>query len=145
MLDGRLNQVDRLRTDVDVSEKDLVDTDISGGAVTEAGVRANVSVGIRYLASWLAGQGAVGIDNLMEDVATAEISRSQLWQWIHHGVSTASGEVVTAAMVSRIADEVLDELQGVDTAAEARAVFETVAIGDEFVEFLTLPAYELID
>ncbi len=144
VLDGRPNQVERV-PDASVSAADLTDVTIEGGTVTEDGVRANVSVGIRYLAWWLAGQGAVALDNLMEDAATAEISRSQLWQWIHHGVKTTDGREVTAAMVSSIADEVLEDLADLDTAAQARAVFESVAIGETFVDFLTLPAYELID
>ncbi len=148
VLEERPNQVDRLRDDVTVSAADLLDLDFPGG-VTDEGVRANVSVGIRYLASWLAGTGAAGIDNLMEDVATAEISRSQVWQWIRHRVHTDGGTPVTGALVQSIADEVETLLQSegrfADTARLARQIFEEVAAGEEFVEFLTLPAYEHID
>lgn len=111
------------------------------------GVRANVSVGIRYLAAWLAGTGAVAIDNLMEDVATAEISRSQIWQWVHGGVITSDGSTVDEDLIRQIADEVVAASGGgpaSDHMHMARKVFEEVALSDEFIEFLTLPAYELI-
>jgi malate synthase len=112
-------------------------------------VRANVSVGIRYLASWLSGVGAAAIDNLMEDVATAEISRSQVWQWVRHRVDTDGGSPVTEPMVRSIADEVIEGLEAEGrsdpTLGLARRIFEEVALGEEFVDFLTLPAYEHID
>jgi malate synthase len=96
-------------------------------------------VGVRYLQSWLAGNGAAAIDNLMEDAATAEISRSQVWQWAHAGVRLAdTGELVTAELVRSLLDEL-----GFD--GTARELFEQVALDDDFVTFLTLPAYELID
>jgi malate synthase len=139
------HQVDRRRDEVDVSADDLLDLDFPGD-VTMDGIRANVSVGIRYLASWLSGVGAAGIDNLMEDVATAEISRSQIWQWIRHRVHTDGGTPVTESLVRSIIEEVASRLEGQpgDNAQLARRVFEEVAIGEEFVEFLTLPAYEHI-
>ncbi len=106
------------------------------GEITEDGLRNNVSVGIQYLAAWLQGSGAVAIFNLMEDAATSEISRSQVWQWLRHGK-------VERADVERAIDEEIAKLgDGYD---EARELFEQVALGDEFVEFLTLPAYERID
>jgi malate synthase len=148
VLGNHPNQVDLQRDDVEITGDDLLDLDFPG-TVTDAGVRANVSVGIRYLASWLSGVGAAGIDNLMEDVATAEISRSQIWQWVRHRVHTDGGTPVTGAMVQSIADEVVSLLQGEgqfgDTLHLAREIFEEVAAGEEFVEFLTLPAYEHID
>ena len=85
MLGARPNQVERLREDVSVGAADLLDFEIPGGEVTEDGLRTNVSVGVRYLHSWLNGVGAAAIDNLMEDAATAEISRSQVWQWVRNG------------------------------------------------------------
>ncbi len=97
-----------------------------------------MSVGIQYLASWLAGTGAAAIFNLMEDVATAEISRSQLWQWAHHGR-------VERDRVLAIADEEVASLPAYDRLDQARRVFEQVALDHDFVEFLTLPAYELLD
>jgi malate synthase len=130
VLGERPNQVDRRRDDVSVAPDQLLDLRVPGGQVTEQGLRANVSVGLRYLASWLSGTGAAAIDNLMEDVATAEISRSQVWQWIHAGIFTREHVL-----------DVVDEEAG-DGFETARALFEQVALSDEFVEFLTLPAYE---
>jgi malate synthase len=145
VLGDRPNQIERLRPDVDIEASQLLDTTIEGGEVTEAGLRANVSVGIRYLASWLAGQGAAAIDDLMEDVATAEISRSQIWQWVHHGVELDDGRTITGGLVREIADEEMQAMSEYPTAPDARKVFESVALGEDFVEFLTLPAYDLID
>jgi len=100
-------------------------------------------VAVRYLAAWLGGNGAAAIDNLMEDAATAEISRSQIWQWIRNGTTLDSGETVTADLVRRILDEEMAKLG--PEYGQARALFERVALADHFEEFLTLPAYELID
>jgi len=110
-------------------------------------VRNNVSVGLQYLEAWLRGNGAVAINNLMEDAATAEISRSQIWQWIHNGVRTDDGTPITAEWVSRIEDE---ELAALDLAPgnrfdEARKLFERVALADDFADFLTTAAYDSID
>jgi malate synthase len=112
--------------------------------MTEAGLRNDVSVGIQYLAAWLRGSGAVAIYNLMEDAATAEISRSQIWQWLHNDVTLAdTGRRVTGDLVERMADEEIAKLGGEPGAYdEARALFMEVAVADEFVDFLTLPAYE---
>jgi malate synthase len=135
VLGERPNQVERQRENVSVSAADLIDLRVDGGAVTEEGLRQNVSVGIRYIESWLRGVGAAAIDNLMEDAATAEISRSQVWQWVHAGEFTPDD-------VRRVIDE-----QGFEGGRfdEAREIFERVALSDDFVEFLTLPAYEYID
>jgi malate synthase len=139
VLGERPNQIARQRDDVDVAAADLLSLPDTPGEVTEQGIRTNVSVGIRYLASWLNGNGAAAIDNLMEDAATAEISRGQLWQWVHHGRTTAEE-------VRRIRDEELARIGGdwprID---EAARLFEQVALADEFPDFLTLPAYELLD
>jgi malate synthase len=129
------NQVKRRRDDVEVGAPDLLNLAVEGGAITDEGLRTNVSVGIRYLESWLRGVGAAAIDNLMEDAATAEISRSQVWQWIHH-------QRVTAERVREVADT--EAFEG-GRFAEARELFERVALADEFTEFLTLPAYDYID
>jgi malate synthase len=134
-LGDKKNQVDRQRDDVDVSASDLLNLTVEGGEVTDDGLRTNVSVGVRYLESWLRGVGAAAIDNLMEDAATAEISRSQIWQWIHHGE-------ITPERVREVADA--EAFEG-GRFAEARELFERVALADEFVEFLTLPAYDYID
>ncbi len=142
-LGDKPNQLDRRRDDVGVSADQLLDVASTPGNVTEAGVRANISVAVRYLASWLGGNGAAAIDNLMEDAATAEISRSQIWQWIHNGTMLDGGEVVSPGLVRRILDEEMERLG--PEYAQARVLFEQVAIADDFEEFLTLPAYELID
>lgn len=149
VLGGRANQVDRLRDDVAVTAADLLDPRIEGGFITESGVRTNVSVGIRYMAAWLTGAGAAAIDNLMEDAATAEISRSQIWQWIRHGARLDNGSAVTAAMVREVAAQELSRIKdavGADRYRTGRferawEIFSEVALEDEFVEFLTLPAY----
>ena len=135
VLGDKPNQVDRQRDDVEVSASDLLDLTVEGGEVTDEGLRTNVSVGIRYLESWLRGVGAAAIDNLMEDAATAEISRSQIWQWVRHGQITAE----------RVREVVAGEQFEGGRFAEARELFERVALDDDFVEFLTLPAYEYID
>jgi malate synthase len=152
VLGERPNQLDRRRGDVRVSAEQLLDVGAVPGGVTEAGLRSNVDVGLRYLEAWLRGNGAVGIHNLMEDAATAEISRSQLWQWVHGGVRLDSGEVVTRDLVRRVVDEELAALRqeiGPEAYAagrfdEARALFEQVALADDFVDFLTLPAYQTV-
>jgi len=147
VLGGRPNQVDRRRDEVEVTTEDLLNMGFPGN-VTLDGIRTNVSVGIRYLNSWLSGVGAAGIDNLMEDVATAEISRSQIWQWIRHRVHTDGGTPVTESMVRSIVEEVVSHLEAEgqpgDNLHLARKIFEEVAVGEDFVEFLTLPAYEHI-
>jgi malate synthase len=138
VLGDRPNQVERQRDDVFVRAGDLLDVQVPGGEVSEAGITSNVSVGLQYLESWLRGVGAAAIYNLMEDAATAEISRAQIWQWLRHG-KAERGQ--------------LDEIEGAELARltsdgrwdEARAVFDQVALGDEFVDFLTLPAYDHLD
>ena len=150
VLDGRPNQLDRQRDDVSVSAADLLDVASTQGSITADGVRGNVSVAIRYLVSWLLGAGAAAIDNLMEDAATAEISRSQLWQWTHAGSRTDDGTEITAEHVRGVVEEVYAELTiawadvppNLEALDAARALFEQVALDDDFVDFLTLPAYE---
>ncbi len=136
VLGERPNQVERRRDDVDSTAADLLNVAATPGEITDEGLRNNVSVGIQYLAAWLQGSGAVAIFNLMEDAATSEISRSQVWQWLRHG------RVERADVVRAIEEEVEKLGAGYD---EARGLFEQVALGEEFVEFLTLPAYERID
>ncbi len=140
-LGDRPNQLDRQLPLVEASSARLLDVASTPGEVTAAGVRSNISVGLRYIESWLRGVGAAGIDNLMEDVATAEIARSQLWQWIHGTVTLASGETVTPEMVRAEVERFVADNPDVDW-TDAREVFEQVALADEFVEFLTIPAYE---
>ncbi len=134
----RDNQLDVMREDVQPNAAALLDVASTPGSVSEAGLRQNVSVGIQYIASWLNGVGAAAIYNLMEDAATAEISRSQVWQWLRHGR-------VSFDEVRQAIDEEMKELDGGARLDEARELFERVALDDGFVEFLTIPAYEHID
>jgi len=136
------NQLGKKREDVSVTAAELCDVASTPGGITEAGLRSNVSVGIQYLHSWLKGNGAVAIFNLMEDAATAEISRSQVWQCLHNGVRLDTGQEVTRDLVEKMADEEIAKLPGdSDDYAAARQTFMDVAVADEFTEFLTLPAY----
>jgi malate synthase len=135
VLGDRPNQLSRQREDVFVTGADLLNVAATPGEVTADGVRLNVSVGIQYIGSWLAGTGAAAINNLMEDAATAEISRSQIWQWVHHGrVERAAVEAEVAAELGRLGDAY----------RPAAELFQEVALDPDFVEFLTLPAYELL-
>jgi malate synthase len=153
VLGDRPNQIERKRDEVVADAAALVDLAATPGTVTEAGLRGNVNVGFQYISFWLGGRGAVGLNNLMEDAATAEISRSQIWQWIHAGTKLEDGTVVDRALVARILDEELDRIRaevGEETweagrPADARRVFEAVALGEEFPDFLTEVAYELLD
>ncbi|TKV60622.1 malate synthase A [Nakamurella flava] len=149
VLGDRPNQLDRQRPEVQVTADQLLDVATVPGAVTEAGLRLNVDVALRYLQAWLGGSGAVGIHNLMEDAATAEISRSQVWQWVHNAVTLDTGAVVTGDLVRTIADEVISDIRdeigeatfAVSRYPLARSVFEESALADDFADFLTLPAY----
>jgi malate synthase len=148
-LADRPNQIERRRDEVEVAARDLLDTRIEGGTVTERGVRANVRVGILYMESWLRGVGAAALFNLMEDSATAEISRSQIWQWVAHGVGLEDGGTVTVDLVERIREEELASIRetiGTDAFEanrfkEASELFGRVALSETFVDFLTIPAY----
>jgi malate synthase len=153
VLGDRPNQVDRQRDDVDVGVDDLLAVPGTPGDVTEQGLRSNVNVGIQYLSSWLRGNGAAAIYGLMEDAATAEISRAQVWQWIRHGATLDDGRQVTPDLVRELAVDELERIRGeigddewFETQGRpdlSRSLFERVALsGDQFVEFLTLPAYE---
>jgi malate synthase len=137
--------VDRPGDDVRVSSADLLDAAATPGERTLDGLRLNVNVGIAYVAAWLAGNGAAAIHNLMEDAATAEISRSQIWQWTHHRVALASGEQVTRELVESVVAEELAGLRDAGWYVEhldtARDLFVATALDDDFVDFLTLPAY----
>jgi malate synthase len=147
-LGERPNQLDGRRERLDITAAQLLDIAATPGTRTMDGLRNSVSVAIRYMGAWLGGTGAVGIFNLMEDAATAEISRSQVWQWVHNDVELDTGEVVTRELVQRIAGEELaairDELGDPDGHyAQARELFERVALDDDYVDFLTVAAYEL--
>jgi malate synthase len=153
VLGERPDQIERRRDEVEVAARDLLAVEETPGDTTEEGLRNDVSVGIQYLSHWLLGNGAAAIFNLMEDAATSEIARSQVWQWIRHGVRLEDGREVTAELVRATIDEELekireavgDEVFAKSRPEEARALFEQVALGDDFVEFLTLPAYEYLD
>ena len=146
VLGDKPNQIDRRRDDVEVGPEQLLDAAATPGEITEEGLRSNVNVGFQYISFWLGGRGAAGIDNLMEDAATAEISRAQIWQWIHHGKVARERVVdVLEEEMRRIHDEVGDEVWEKGRPDDTRAIFERVTLSDDFPEFLTLPAYEYID
>jgi malate synthase len=153
VLENRPDQRDELRGDVSVAAEDLLRFEAPGGEITEEGLRGDVDVGLQYIASWLRGVGAAAIANLMEDAATAEIARSQVWQWVHHGGRLSDGTEVSRELVLKVVDEELDRIRQALGHAEfaygrfedARSLFESVALGDDFVEFLTIPAYSLLD
>jgi malate synthase len=149
VLGDRPNQIDKQRPEVEVSAEDLLAVDRTPGGVTLAGLRGNVNVALQYLATWMGGNGAVAIHNLMEDAATAEISRSQVWQWLHNDITLDNGPKVTADLVRGIIDEELAAIReqlGADfdenLYQQAGELFTEVALADEYVDFLTLPAYE---
>ncbi|MGA4542982.1 malate synthase A [Uniformispora flossi] len=154
VLGDRPHQLDRQRPDVEVTADDLLDVASAGGSTTSGGLHNAVGVGLRYLEAWLRGHGAVAVFGLMEDVATAEISRSQVWQWVHNGVVLSdTGEKVTAELVRRLVTEELGSLREElgDTAfdggrwADARDLFLKVALADDFADFLTVPGCALLD
>jgi malate synthase len=145
-LGDRLNQFEK-GVDAQVSGPELLDfasLHVDGTPpVTEAGLRSNIAVALEYVVTWLSGRGAVAINSLMEDAATAEISRSQVWQWLHNDIELDTGDVVTRELVERLVEEEIAKLPGdPEDYADARGTFVEVAVADEFAEFLTLPAYE---
>ena len=143
-LSGKAHQRERLREEVRVEARELQDTRVPGATISEAGVRNDISVGVQYLASWLSGNGAAAIFNLMEDAATAEISRAQLWQWVKNGAKLEDGRTIDRPLYEKLRDEELGKLGQVSRLAEARKLLDELVLG-EFVEFLTLPAYELLE
>ena len=149
MLGDKPNQIAKQRPDVQVTAKDLLDFRPEE-PITEAGVRNNINVGVHYLGSWLTGNGCVPIHNLMEDAATAEISRSQVWQWIRSPKGKLDdGRKVTAEMVRGFTIDELEKVKlavGGDTKPYERAakIFEAMSTSENFTEFLTLPLYEEI-
>ncbi|RCW46719.1 malate synthase [Halopolyspora algeriensis] len=150
VLGDKPNQLDRKREDVSVTAEDLLDVAATPGARSIEGLRSAVDIGVRYIVSWLGGNGAAGIHNMMEDAATAEISRSQLWQWLHNDVVLADGRQVTKELVREVLADTEKQLRSeegfpVENLGRAVELFERVAVADEFADFLTLPAYEYID
>jgi malate synthase len=147
VLGERPNQKERLREEVAAEAAALLDLAVPGGAVTEAGIRANVRVALAYLDSWLRGTGAAAIDNLMEDAATAEIARSELWHWRTREVALADGRRMNASLYDAIRDEELARLGGPESGRlrEAAELLDRLVLDDAFAEFLTLRAYPLLD
>src|SRR3954452_22210052 len=146
VLGDKPNQIDKQRPDVCVAPEQLLDAEATPGEITEEGLRNDVSVGFQYISFWLGGRGAAGINNLMEDAATAEISRSQIWQWIRHGKFTREhvAQVLEQEM-DKIRADVGEETWQKGRPDETREIFEKVSLGEEFPDFLTLPAYEYPD
>jgi malate synthase len=153
VLGDRPHQIERKREDVEVAASQLLEIQVPGGTITEQGLRGNVSVAVQYLSAWLRGNGAAAILDLMEDTATAEIARSQVWQWIRHGAPLDDGRRIDRDLVHRVLEEELGKIReavGSEAfeqarAKEARAVFEEVALSEELVEFLTLPGFGYLD
>jgi len=151
-LGGRPHQLER-RPEVEVSAADLLDLASTPGEITEQGLRTDVSVGFQYVSFWLGGRGAAAINSLMEDAATAEISRAQIWQWVRHGATLKDGRTVTADLVrevldqetAKIREQVGEDTWGAGRPRETREIFERVALSEELIEFLTLIAYEYLD
>ena len=145
------NNLAALKPEVRVTARDLLA--VPPGAITEAGLRNNIAVGIQYLAAWLGGNGCVPIYNLMEDAATAEISRAQVWQWLHHHRALEDGRAVTAALVAALRDEELAKIRAELGEAgylkgyfpRASELFTELTLNPEFESFLTLTAYREID
>ncbi|WP_113716669.1 malate synthase A [Arthrobacter dokdonensis] len=143
MLGWNPNQISRLRDDVELDDRALLDVAGTQGTITEQGIRDNIWVGIQYIESWLRGHGAVALNNLMEDAATAEISRSQIWQWIHSQAITEQGDLITYDWVKEMLEEEFARMPRFDADRfdDALEIFEAVALGEEFPTFLTLSAY----
>ncbi len=137
------NQISKPRTNRSVTASDLLK--VPAGDVTEAGLRWNVDVGLQYLESWLRGSGCVPIYNLMEDAATAEICRAQVWQWVKHGARMTDGKIVTESLVRQVIHARAAELRGDRQLQRAAQLLETLMTGKEFPEFLTLASYDLLD
>ncbi|HKR54769.1 MAG TPA: hypothetical protein VJS20_00600, partial [Gemmatimonadales bacterium] len=145
VLGARPNQKERLREEVRTTAAQLVSLAIPGSSVTEAGIRTNVTVALQYLASWLAGVGAAGINNLMEDAATAEISRAQLWQWIRNKTVLADGRTMTTDLYAAVRDEERKKLGALPHLDAAVRLLDGLVLASEFTEFLTIPAYRELD
>ncbi|MBC8099546.1 MAG: malate synthase A, partial [Armatimonadetes bacterium] len=144
-LGDKPNQKDRLRPEVSVTGDQLRDFSVPGGTITEAGVRNNISVALQYIESWLRGAGAVAIFNLMEDAATAEISRTQLWQWLHHPLARLDDDrPLTPALYTQLADEEQAKVGHLDAVklAAARQLLDALVLADDYAEFLTVKAYD---
>jgi malate synthase len=152
-LEGQPNQLHHLRHDVNVSAADLQDLASTPGRITEAGLRTNANVGFQYVSFWLTGRGAAAINSLMEDAATAEISRTQIWQWVHHRAKLEDGRPATTDLVrqvleeetAKIREQVGEEVWQAGRPVETREIFDMVALSPNLIEFLTIPAYDHLD
>lgn len=147
VLGNRPHQKDKLREDVQTQAADLIDIGVPGGTITEAGLRLNVSVALQYLNAWLLGDGAAAINNLMEDTATAEISRAQIWQWLRHAATLEDGRPVTRDLYERVRAEELEALGGpeLDHYGDAAKIIDELVLSEDFIEFLTFIAYDCLD
>ncbi len=147
VLGDRPNQKEKMRLEVSVKPEQISDLTIPGGKISENGFRNNVSVGLQYIEAWFRGNGAVAIFNLMEDAATAEISRAQLWQWIHRGAKLDDGRAITREMYAQILDEEIAKLGGreKEQIGKAADLLNKLVLADSFEEFLTVPAYAQLE
>jgi malate synthase len=147
VLGDKPNQKDKLREDVHVRSEEILTIGVPGGTISEDGVRLNISVALQYINAWLNGNGAAAINNLMEDAATAEISRSQLWQWIRNDAKLQDGRSITQDLYRQLREEELAKLGGSGTSRyeESAELLDQLVLSSEFIEFLTLPGYELLD
>jgi len=145
VLGKKPNQKEKLRGEVSVTASQLTDTKVPDGTVTEAGFRNNVNVGLQYVNSWLLGNGAAAIFNLMEDAATAEISRAQLWQWTKNKARLDDGRTATADLYRKVRDEELGKLGRGGRFGEAAEILDGLILSQDFAEFLTTSAYQRLD
>jgi malate synthase len=147
VLGSRPNQKDKLRSEVKVAADQLIDTRIPGGTVTEAGFRNNITVALQYLNQWLLGNGAAAIFNLMEDAATAEISRAQLWQWIRNRAKLDDGRTASAELYQTVRDEELGKLggPGQERYRDATEILDGLVLSPDFPDFLTNSAYRRLE
>ena len=142
-LKGKPNQKDKLRDDVQGNAQDLINFAVPNGTITENGFRKNISVSLQYLSAWLSGLGAVGIFNLMEDAATAEICRAELWHWVHHeNAKLSDGRRIDTNLYNRVADEETSKLSASSHLTSARKLLDQLVLPEQFIEFLTLIAYD---
>jgi len=149
---GHCNQKNKPVIESGLDEKDLLDVRIPDASISEEGVRTNINVGILYIESWLNGTGAAALYNLMEDAATAEISRAQLWQWIRHGAKTNSGQLISPEFYAQLKEEEMEKIKAFlgperakgDALAQAAALMDKLVLQGSFADFLTLPAYQLL-
>lgn len=145
-LGDKPHQKEILREDVYVSAHELLNIHVPNGKITEAGLRANINIALQYLDSWLNGNGAAAINNLMEDTATAEISRAQIWQWIHHNATLDDGRTITAALYTEMRVEELKQLltHGESRYKDAAQILDSLILNNDFIDFLTIPAMEYL-